>query len=875
MKVTVDTDATMRAALGAESEPTFDIAPLDWVHRGAKRRRRFRSSVAVAVLLVSIAGLGSLVSGLRDELTDATYVSGEIDGAADSDIEFVPESRFVELSTVPDEQLMPDTRNVVGDIDGGFVGALAGGLIVRSDDGESWTATHRWDRDGVVVDEIRRNGSTWMAALRYSGVADADAPWSAALMGADLEVAFSDDLHTWTHVQVPLNLSERAAAAGIDLEDLQLTAGVAAAGRVGDRVLVQVYWSVLPSFERSQHACGDGRDERGFLLVKCDGTVEVLLEAADAAALGLLEQQFYTGTIDGGLTRTGSASDIGLGFQVLVTDTAFVAVDDAGRISSSPDGVSWRVLAELDGLTEMLDTDTDTDSEIDVIEWVPMSSSPDSVAFVGRTSAPRGRDYLAVVDVDRATVQVAPNPLANNFGLTLGSLDYNDEGWTMLVNMRKASGLGVVDDRWRLSEWSYGPVHIDETYVLQSLPWSASGPQYDFTAEAGLVRLGLFGEIKARVPGQDDLAIDLVAPADRFSPQSLQVSTRRAGYTRGISLEFRADGWTIEGDPLAGPLIVTSPDGQERQYRDGFLFFNGTGDDGVELRLFDGHDWELGILEIYEEGDRVWSIPFVDVLDALAPETFGNIAAPGDAWIITSTDGQDWTTAWHQPDAGLGEWPTLVVDGDGRALVKRIEFDAEAPFELVEIEPRTGDGSSASRIPPDRDLARIEQTGPVSVRGERLDAFVPNRADPMIGVPAPTFEASYFDGIQAEFRFDEGTPTVVLFLAHWSEHSQRTVEELATHWQANGLPAEVQVLAVSPAVESGQNYPPSQWLLDAEWPTPVLRDGNGTTLRSAFGAPGFPFVVAIDSNGLVTARQVGAISAADFDALIDAARATG
>ncbi len=83
-----------------------------------------------------------------------------------------------------------------------------------------------------------------------------------------------------------------------------------------------------------------------------------------------------------------------------------------------------------------------------------------------------------------------------------------------------------------------------------------------------------------------------------------------------------------------------------------------------------------------------------------------------------------------------------------------------------------------------------------------------------------------------------------------------------------GLPDGVDLAAVATGTDEGQpNFPPTTWLEDAEWPTPVLLDDADDTAGQAYGVSGFPFWVAIDADGNVVARTSGELSPEQLDAL--------
>jgi thiol-disulfide isomerase/thioredoxin len=177
-----------------------------------------------------------------------------------------------------------------------------------------------------------------------------------------------------------------------------------------------------------------------------------------------------------------------------------------------------------------------------------------------------------------------------------------------------------------------------------------------------------------------------------------------------------------------------------------------------------------------------------------------------------------------------------------------------------------GDDKGSDPVP-----AGVEQTRPVAVEGDVL----PPRAegdDPAIGSVAPAVDGASFDGTPVTIG-DDGRPKVLVFLAHWCPHCQRTVPFLADWFEANGLPDDVDVYGVATSTSSDRpNYPPSTWLTREGWTPPTLADDDSSTAAQAYGLTSFPFFVVIGADGQVVARGSGELGAPQWEALLDAAR---
>ena len=161
---------------------------------------------------------------------------------------------------------------------------------------------------------------------------------------------------------------------------------------------------------------------------------------------------------------------------------------------------------------------------------------------------------------------------------------------------------------------------------------------------------------------------------------------------------------------------------------------------------------------------------------------------------------------------------------------------------------------------------RLAQTHPVTVTGQPLPALPQSGSDPAVGMVAPVVAGASFDGTPVEVG--PGRPTIVLFLAHWCPHCQREVPLLAPELERI-TPPGVEVLTVSTGTrEGGANYPPSRWLEEEAWPTPVLADDGQSTAAGAYGLTGYPFFVVLDGDGKVVSRGSGGKSVAEVEALL-------
>ena len=167
----------------------------------------------------------------------------------------------------------------------------------------------------------------------------------------------------------------------------------------------------------------------------------------------------------------------------------------------------------------------------------------------------------------------------------------------------------------------------------------------------------------------------------------------------------------------------------------------------------------------------------------------------------------------------------------------------------------------------------ISEFSDITVSGEALPSFdsVSTATDTAIGLPAPVVSGKGFTG--TEITTDgAGTPTLLVFLAHWCPHCQREVP-LLVQWEKDGkTPTGVDVIAVATGTDpANPNFPPSEWLAREEFPAlwPVIADSADKKAANAFGLSGYPYFVLVDAQGNVFKRLSGEIPMDELTAIID------
>ena len=164
-------------------------------------------------------------------------------------------------------------------------------------------------------------------------------------------------------------------------------------------------------------------------------------------------------------------------------------------------------------------------------------------------------------------------------------------------------------------------------------------------------------------------------------------------------------------------------------------------------------------------------------------------------------------------------------------------------------------------------------TAAVTVAGTPLATAPATGGDPALNRPFPTLSGSnVLDGSPFSIG-GQSRPMVVMYLAHWCPHCRREVPVITRWIAANGLPSDVDLLAVSTGVDAKRdNYPPADWLIKEKWPVRTLADDETGTAFAAAGLNAFPSFVAVNEAGNVVARASGALSVDEFEALLAKAR---
>jgi len=172
------------------------------------------------------------------------------------------------------------------------------------------------------------------------------------------------------------------------------------------------------------------------------------------------------------------------------------------------------------------------------------------------------------------------------------------------------------------------------------------------------------------------------------------------------------------------------------------------------------------------------------------------------------------------------------------------------------------------------DVGPGAETGDAVVEDTVLPLFQDPQGDPASGLTAPTITGDDFDG-EAVTIGPTGSPTAIVFLAHWCPHCQAEAPRVQAWLDGGGGVPGVEILSVSTSVNSARgNYPPSSWLKNLGWTSPVLKDDTDSSAHFAYGAGGFPYWVFLNADGTVAARSSGELDISTLEQYMQAIATT-
>lgn len=161
-----------------------------------------------------------------------------------------------------------------------------------------------------------------------------------------------------------------------------------------------------------------------------------------------------------------------------------------------------------------------------------------------------------------------------------------------------------------------------------------------------------------------------------------------------------------------------------------------------------------------------------------------------------------------------------------------------------------------------------EAAGSPVVTGQGLSQFITPASDSAIGQIAPTVTGTDYDDRTVSIA-DDGTPKVILFLAHWCPHCQAEVTRIQQWLDTTGGFDGVDLISVATAYNPARgNWSPRDWLEGEGWTVPLIRDDPDYSTYIAYGAGDFPYWVFLAGDGTVALRTSGEMAVSDLESIM-------
>lgn len=635
-----DLEERLEQHLSNPSQSDHDPGQLAGIRRLA-RRRSMRNRVAAGALgLAALAGLGSFVP-TNDEsnaLITATQPTTEPDPTVEQIDEPQTESEFVDP---------PVFLSIVSDGLGGFVGAdkldQQTVQFLRSDDGENWRLAETWAMpDGIRFETLSFADGLFIAQLEQPEPdTSGDGLFSTPLL------AVSTDLQSWDYIEVDIASDRSEPLPGIPEQQVEYR--IDSFVRNGDKLAMLVH--PAPQFNPQTYdltyseICGQIARPTGITLVLCDGDTRELPAGHFARApLGVQSRVFVAE--DG---EAATALDV-----EIPPLNMFENVGSTYGLVAAGDG--FQVLAPGDEINDLLPLDIRAEAAAEGLDATFVSAHVGSdghtlvVAKVGEDLVPlrtaKGDESLDSAAGSFPSAAVL-GPVSDMAVIHLG---HGPAGWVLaLVSLEDQFAI-VEQNEWNVSSGAGSPsaalrsITDDETIVFE-VNSNALPPN---------LHVSLFGGVRYLHPETGELLVELSA-AEALIPEPWAEIEDQIGVGRSLV----EDGWELRGNPVTGPLTLTSPDGDVREFADGFAFDNDDISDGVETNFSNrsfvqGTLYGAGAIAFYDDqGNELVTMqgykiitefitPVVDETDHFEALVSDPFPIPPFA-VVYSSDGIEWT----------------------------------------------------------------------------------------------------------------------------------------------------------------------------------------------------------------------------------------
>jgi thiol-disulfide isomerase/thioredoxin len=165
--------------------------------------------------------------------------------------------------------------------------------------------------------------------------------------------------------------------------------------------------------------------------------------------------------------------------------------------------------------------------------------------------------------------------------------------------------------------------------------------------------------------------------------------------------------------------------------------------------------------------------------------------------------------------------------------------------------------------------------GTPEVEGNALPAYTSGQADAAVGQVAPAVQGEDWNGNPVSIQPD-GTPKIIVFLAHWCPHCQAEVPVIQQWVDEGNLPDGVELISVATGTSQLRpNWPPQDWLEREGWTAPVIMDDEIGTVAGHYGMSSTPMFVVLDGDNNNLGRISGELDVGALDTLVQVAQSSG
>ena len=162
--------------------------------------------------------------------------------------------------------------------------------------------------------------------------------------------------------------------------------------------------------------------------------------------------------------------------------------------------------------------------------------------------------------------------------------------------------------------------------------------------------------------------------------------------------------------------------------------------------------------------------------------------------------------------------------------------------------------------------------GTPTVEGDPLPVYATGQEDVAAGLTAPSAQGADWNDVPVTIEPD-GTPKIVVFLAHWCPHCQAEVPVIQQWIDEGNLPDDVEMVSISTSAnELRDNFPPQDWLEEVGWTPPVMMDDEVGTLAVSYGLGATPMFMVLDGENNNLLRVSGELTTEGLDQLVEIAQ---